>query len=330
LNNIICESDVFWTNKAMHDFGEDLSCSEDCKQKYRELIYTKLSAKGIKEYNFETLREAVINNKIEQVKLLLIPGELDLGHINILEGDYDVDDIDNYDDVYNKTVLMFASALGHTEIVKLLLETGKSHPEKTAYSSHCKCNMTALMFASAKGHEEIVKLLLATGESYPEYQNKSGDTALTFSKNIKIDKILLDYCKSLAFSTDKNGNTPLIASYGNTERVKLLLASGKSRPGHTNKFKATALMIASRPGYDKIVKLLLATGESHPEYQNHLGNTALMIASYEGHDKIVKLLLKKGKSHPEYQDKDGKNALMLASENGHDEVVELLEKHTKK
>ena len=52
------------------------------------------------------------------------------------------------------TALMMASANGHTEIVKLLLDKGADVNVKNTYG------ITALFTASVHGHTEIVKLLL--------------------------------------------------------------------------------------------------------------------------------------------------------------------------
>ena len=52
------------------------------------------------------------------------------------------------------TALMMASANGHTEIVKLLLDKGADVNVKNTYG------ITALFMASVHGHTEIVKLLL--------------------------------------------------------------------------------------------------------------------------------------------------------------------------
>lgn len=76
------------------------------------------------------------------------------------------------------SALMKACERGHVKVVKLLLATGMSHPEK-----QCICGWTALMIACFYGHIKIVKLLLAHGQAHPEYQNIEGNTAYSYINN---------------------------------------------------------------------------------------------------------------------------------------------------
>ena len=230
-------------------------------------------------------------------------------------------------DEYGITALMIAVEKENIEIVKLLLESGESHPEFQNVDGY-----TALMIAIRNDNIEIVKLLLESGESHPELQNKRGTTALMITSNIEIVKLLLETGESHPELQDKNGFTALIIaiSKGLTDIVELLLESGKSHPELQSKIGSTALMIAiiSEDTPREVMKLLLETGESHPELQDKNGKTALMLAIKKEDTEIVKLLLESGESHLEIQDKSGKTALMLAlsiaidSENT--EIVKLL------
>ena len=159
-------------------------------------------------------------------------------------------------------VLDWASANGHLEIVRLLLEAQKP------------CTIRALGWASLNGHAEIVKLLLAA--------NKSCTTeALDYASDgghIEVVKLLLKAgspysdCTTLAF------NCALL--YGYTKIIKLLLAANK--PCATD-----ALDWASLYGHIEIVKLLLAAGSPYSDCTYR----ALDWASVNGHTEIVKLLL---------------------------------------
>merc|ERR1711925_13114 len=106
-----------------------------------------------------------------------------------------------------------------------------------------------------------------------------------------------------------------------------------------DKFKATALHLASVNGHQAIVKVLLNafSGEKKEnliEYlmkKNDDKGSALHIASEYGYEKIVKLLLNvfskdTNEKLIEYlKEKDDKeSALHLASENGHENIVKLL------
>ena len=60
----------------------------------------------------------------------------------------------------DETLLHLASRIGHTEIVKLLLQKGANIMCKDA------CKQTPLQKASLEGHVEIVQLLLKDCEKY--------------------------------------------------------------------------------------------------------------------------------------------------------------------
>jgi ankyrin repeat protein len=63
----------------------------------------------------------------------------------------------NAKDEYGRTALMFASYLGHKEVVKLLLEAGAD------VNTRDKDGFTALTLASENGHKEIIELLKSYG-----------------------------------------------------------------------------------------------------------------------------------------------------------------------
>ena len=61
------------------------------------------------------------------------------------------------------TPLLIAALRGHTEVCKLLLETGKANVKETNPSGH-----TALLVAALRGHSEVCELLLAAGSDVEE------------------------------------------------------------------------------------------------------------------------------------------------------------------
>lgn len=68
-----------------------------------------------------------------------------------------------YCDADGWTILMWACLGDHTEIVRVLLQTGESHPEYQTKSGH-----TALMMACQNGNTKIVQALLQTNNARPE------------------------------------------------------------------------------------------------------------------------------------------------------------------
>ncbi len=89
----------------------------------------------------EALLNAAKNGDLAQVQVLL-------------NEDADV----NAKDKNHKTALMWAAVKGHTDVVKLLLDSGASVHIKTMIGGK-----TALQYATDKGHTEIIRLLRETG-----------------------------------------------------------------------------------------------------------------------------------------------------------------------
>ena len=184
--------------------------------------------------------------------------------------------------------LRWASSLGHTEIVKLLLEKGANPYNDQALIDACRGGYTqivqlllkygtnpdnALSLASATGHTEIVNLLLLYGAN-PHADN---DEPLRWA-----------------------------SSLGHTEVVKLFLEKG------ANPYNDQVLIDACRWGYTQIVQLLLKYG-ANPD-------NALSLASAAGHAEIVNLLLLYGANPHADNDKPLKQAQI----NGHSDIVKLL------
>ena len=100
------------------------------------------------------LIDAVKNNDIENVRILLV------------EGDAQHMDIDpNLKNREGHTALLIAAIYGYTDIVRLLLKYDADPNIKDNYGD------TALMGASDKGHIDIVRLLLEKGAD-PDIKNK--------------------------------------------------------------------------------------------------------------------------------------------------------------
>jgi len=98
-------------------------------------------------------------------------------------------------------------------------------------------------------------------------------------------------------STRRNQSLIDASFDNNLETVLILLQSG-AEVNHTNKIGDTALMVASKQGFDEIVKVLLQHG-AHPSLVNHSGYSALTYALKYNHTSIVRLLLQYGAILPE-------------------------------
>ena len=178
------------------------------------------------------------------------------------------------------TALMYASARGHSEIVRLLVDRGAELD-----ITDKKDGETALILASARGHSEIVKILLDKGANI-QAMNDFGWTALALASTHGHSEIV-------RLLVDRGANVQTI-SKGNPYKFREYEGFRGSVGGiRFYDFRMTALMLASARGHSEIVKILLDKGaEIH--VRDFQDQTALMMASENGHLEVVKVLLKAG------------------------------------
>ncbi|XP_061505715.1 protein fem-1 homolog CG6966 isoform X2 [Anopheles gambiae] len=148
--------------------------------------------------------------------------------------------------------LWCASAAGHTNIVKLLVQNGAK------VNSTTKTNSTPLRAACFDGHYEIVKYLVSQGADI-EVANRHGHTCLMiacYKGHFKIAQYLL------SLKTDVNrrsvkGNTALhdCAESGSLEILQLLLQHGATMD--VDSYGMTPLLAASVTGHLPIVEHLI-------------------------------------------------------------------------
>ena len=160
--------------------------------------------------------------------------------------------------------LLVAAAKGHSEVVKLLLETGLEKDLATPYEK------TALRLAVENGHVEIVRLLLeAKGKSAKFKVHK-------YAAAYDLDKALL-----------------VAAAKGHSEVVKLLLEAGADDDLATP-CEQTALELAVENGHVEVVRLLL---EAMAKFEGHKYRVAsnltkaMRVAAAKGLSEVLELLL---------------------------------------
>jgi len=222
-----------------------------------------------------------------------------------------------------------------------------------------KLGDTPILIASKYGSLDCMKILLQYGANI-NVSNKVGENPLTeviINNHIKCFELLIDYiphniyesiliflCNEGCFQLidifinkkciDINKNIgdfiPLILVSGisNDEKyykcVKVLINNGAD-VNIIDKNKNTALMRASRFGFENIVKLLINKG-ALVNLQNNLGNTALILAAKYSNISCVDLLLKNN-ADINIKNNLNKTALMLADEVCDVECIELLSKN---
>lgn len=162
--------------------------------------------------------------------------------------------------------LTMAARLGHSDILKYLLDYGMDPNERTG-----ERKQGALHYAALKDFRNITGLLL---EYKPNHK-----IGYTLKKPLDIN------------IKDRKDQTPLLlaVSENHTETVKMLLNAGAD-PNICNFRQVTPLIISSYRGNTAITKLLL-DNNADPDLRDDEGITPLMYAGYKGHSEIVSLLL---------------------------------------
>jgi ankyrin repeat protein len=217
--------------------------------------------------------------------------------------------------------LALASANGHKEVVKMLIDAG-ADPNR-----HSGPDNSPLYEAASKGHTEIVRLLLDAGASIASEDGLyTAVMALAACNGRKeIVQLLADA------GVDPNGKTegdyrrslfPLYEAsrYGYPDIVLTLLEAGADV--NLMKMSETPLQVASRKGHEDTARILIAYGaDVNKAEEAHL--TPLQLASRMGHKKVVGALIENG-ADLNVVHHDCGTALQAAALEGYEEIVQWL------
>lgn len=155
-----------------------------------------------------TLMKAVQKDDVDRVKTLIAGGA-------------NVDELDPNGDA----PLVMAAYLGHSEIVKLLLEAGA---DVTAVDPGMKA--TALHAAAYAGRTEAARLLIEHGIDINKQGPKNGYTALhdaIWENNVDTARVIIDAGASLALKSHA-GQTPLDFARSKHRTEIIAMIEGKS------------------------------------------------------------------------------------------------------
>ncbi|CAH2286050.1 serine threonine- phosphatase 6 regulatory ankyrin repeat subunit B-like [Pelobates cultripes] len=238
------------------------------------------------------------------------------------------------------TCAHIAATKGSVAVIKELLRFNKIGVTTTRNKTN---DSTPMHLAAAGGHSEVVKVLLETGASASDENGERMTAIHLAAKNGHINVLeVLKGSVSLRITSTKTGFTALhvAAQYGQMDFVREILtkvsASVLSEPPKMapdslllkeqwTESGYTPLHLASQSGHESLVRLLL----NYPGVQvdvatSQQGSTPMHLAAKNGHTAVVGLLLSKSTSQLHMKDKQGRTCLHLAGSNGHNETMRAL------
>lgn len=151
---------------------------------------------------------------------------------------------------------------------------------------------TPVLYASAAGHSDVVKFCLDKGARL-EPRDRDGMTAVHCAccwAHTDVLALLLERGADVT-SPNRRGFTPLItAAYRGHERVvDMLLRHGGSNVDATNKHGQSALWFACYRGHDQVLAKLLEAG-ADPTLKDRKRRSPMQVAEEGNHQACVKLL----------------------------------------
>ena len=241
---------------------------------------------GLNEYDTTGKTQliiAVLDNDLDKSRELIRKGaDVNLAEKDGLQG----------------TPLMYASSLGNTVIINLLLKNG-AIPNKVDIN-----NDHALNWATFSGKIPAMKMLLDQGADV-HLSSKHGsaiDVALRLWHHDSVANVFRG--TAIAEVKDKNQQQLIDAvRKGDVVRTKKLLNQGIS-PDTRDELGSPLLNIAAKSGHLEIIKILV-DGGANPNAINRVGQTSLTWAARFNYLDVVQYLLDKGadasKSGPKYR-----------------------------
>lgn len=190
--------------------------------------------------------------------------------------------------------LSWACVTGRAEIASLLVQHG-ADPRNTTLS------YPPLICASAGGHTEAIRIILQAGEN-PNVKDVQGFTPLHRVYMSTTDgesvRLLIDAGADVRSTCTLQGSTPLhcAAQFERLQNVRTLLEAG-AEPNAADELGNTPLYDVVKQDHLEIIRLLLRFG-ANPMAANRAERTPLDFAAERGCTEAVRLLVQSCEGRP--------------------------------
>jgi ankyrin repeat protein len=213
-----------------------------------------------------------------------------------------------------------ASAIGHTEIVLILLNASANPNQYGVWDS-------ALHVASRNGHAQIVRILIDAGADVDQ-RDESDHTALFEAarcEHVQVIQTLVDAGAKLDQGGTRWSSALCEASGlnrpGNPAVLRLLLHSGST--AYRRGIYRSALRIAIRAGNPEILRILLDAGQAETDSKEQRDGYAIQAASLIGDKEILQRFIDSG-GNVNAQGGYFSSALYAPTLRGRGDIVEML------
>ncbi len=225
------------------------------------------------------------------------------------------------DEEINGHLLLIGAALGHIEVVQVMLKNGASPTW-----IHKSSGIFPLLIAAQNGHTDVVNALLRHGANPNQVEPRQGAFPLLIAAingHVGVVKVLLDSKAKANQVNSRNGAFPLLMATqcGNSDLVHVLLDRSADSNQVNSKNGAFPLLVAAQEGYDNVVRALLDKNAEPNKIDPGQGVFPLLVAAEHGHVGSVKALLEKNAKPNQVNSKSGAFPLLIAAQNGHIDVV---------
>ncbi|MGB4192112.1 MAG: ankyrin repeat domain-containing protein [Rickettsiales bacterium] len=228
------------------------------------------------------------------------------------------ENIKQYRNKYNESLLHIAAGNGNQEIIPSLIEAGIDVSVKD------DLEMTALHWAASYGKVEAIAKLIELGADINAKDNQGRAALHLAADNVKAEIIEKLVSLGADINTKNNSsNTALhvAAASGKVEVIVKLIELGADINAKSNKGN-TALHVAAASGKVEVIVKLIELGADINAKSNE-GNTALHVAAVSGKVESIVKLIELG-ADINAKDNEGKTALHRAAVSGKVEAIEKL------